>query len=106
MISRTWHGVVPREKADAYYEYLQATGIADYRAVAGNRGVFVLRRDADAITHFTIVTLWSSLEAIREFAGDDVTAARYYAEDRSFLLELEPRVTHDHVLFASYDASR
>ncbi|MGE5412785.1 MAG: VOC family protein [Syntrophomonadaceae bacterium] len=105
MISRTWHGVVPREKAEAYYEYLQATGIPDYRKVAGNQGVFILRRDADSITHFTIISLWSSFEAIREFAGDDVGAARYYDRDRSFLLELEPHVTHDHVLFASDEAS-
>lgn len=37
---------------------------------------------------------WDSMEAMRGFAGDDVAAAKYYPEDRSFLLEFEPTVTH------------
>ena len=34
------------------------------------------------------------LEAIRRFAGDPVETAKYYPEDRDFLLEFEPTVTH------------
>ncbi len=36
--------------------------------------------------------------AIRRFAGDDVERARYYPEDRAYLLELEPGVAHYEVL--------
>ena len=28
MIGRTWHGRVPAKKADAYYAYLQRTGLS------------------------------------------------------------------------------
>ena len=38
------------------------------------------------------------MEAIRAFAGDDVERARYYPEDREYLLQLEPRVAHYEVL--------
>ena len=94
MIARTWHGVVPEAKADAYLDYLNRTGVPGYRATPGNRGVHVLRRTEDGRTHFLLLSLWESWDAIRAFAGDDLDRARYYPEDREYLLELEPTVTH------------
>ena len=98
MIARTWHGVVPAEKAGAYHEYLLRTGVPDYEATPGNRGVLVLRRIDGVRSHFLLVSLWESMDHIRAFAGDDVNAARYYPEDADFLIELEPQVTHYEVL--------
>jgi heme-degrading monooxygenase HmoA len=98
MIARTWHGRVPASKAEAYYEYLQRTGISDYHQTPGNRGVFVLRRTEGGVTHYQILTLWDSVEAIKRFAGPDYRSARYYPEDDDFLLEREPHVVHDEVL--------
>jgi heme-degrading monooxygenase HmoA len=98
MIARAWHGAVPENRADAYYEYLQRTGIPDYEATPGNKGVFVLRRRDGDVTHFLLLTFWESIDAVRAFAGDDVDRAKYYAEDPDYLLELEPRVTHYDVL--------
>lgn len=101
MIARQWHGRVPTSKADEYYTYIERTGIADYRSTPGNRGVFVFRREEGDATHFLITTLWDSVEAIRRFAGDDYTVARYYPEDDEFLLEREPFVTHHDVVVAA-----
>lgn len=98
MIARTWHGMVPAEKAEAYHAYLLRTGYPDYRATEGNRGVYILRRAEGDVAHFLILSLWDSYDAIRKFAGDDVDRARYYPEDEEFLLELEPKVTHYEVL--------
>lgn len=98
MIARLWHGAVPAGKADAYMRYLESTGIPDYRATDGNRGVYVLRRLDGAVAHFLLVSLWQSRDAIRRFAGEDMERARYYPEDAEFLLELEPTVTHYEVL--------
>jgi heme-degrading monooxygenase HmoA len=100
MIARTWHGAVPAAKADAYHAYLLATGLPDYRATPGNRGVYVFRRLEGDVAHFLLTTFWDSLDSIRAFAGDDVERARYYPEDEAFLLELEPTVTHYEVLEA------
>ncbi len=98
MIARIWHGVTPAEKADDYYEYLQRTGLKDYRDAEGNLGVYVLRRIEGNRAHFTLLTLWESEEAVRKFAGEDIEVARYYPEDGDFLLELEPHVVHHEVL--------
>lgn len=103
MIARTWHGIVPAEKADAYYQYLLKTGLPDYQRTPGNQGVHVLRRTEGDVTHFLLVTFWSSVEAIRAFAGDDVERAHYYPEDAEYLLEMEATVTHYEVL-AGLDA--
>lgn len=100
MIARTWHGAVPKEDAEAYYEYLCETGVPDYQQTLGNRGVYVFRRTEGDTAHFLLLTLWDSLDAIRAFAGDDVDTARYYPEDEEYLLELEPTVTHYEVLAA------
>ena len=98
MIARAWRGRVPAGKADAYYAYLLATGLADYQSTPGTRGVWVFRRTEGDVTHFLLTTLWDSYDAIRAFAGADYERARYYPEDDAFLLEREPFVVHYEVL--------
>lgn len=98
MTARTWHGAVPAHKGDAYFDYLNRTGVPDLKATPGNRGVFVLRRIEGDRAHFFMISLWQSLESIRAFAGDDLEKARYYPEDARYLFELEPRCTHYEVL--------
>ena len=98
MIARTWHGMVPAGRADDYAQYLARTGIPDYRNTEGNRGVYVLRRIEWKRAHFLLVTLWDSYDAIKAFAGDDYQRAKYYPEDRDFLIELEPNVRHYEVV--------
>lgn len=102
MIARTWHGLVRTERADEYHAFLHRSGLPDYAATPGYRGVLVLRRDEGGVTHFVLTTLWDSLDAIRHFAGADPERARYYPEDDDFLLEKEPFVTHHEVVEAEF----
>jgi len=101
MIARTWHGRVPSVKADAYEAYLDRTGLADIAATPGNRGVLLLRRAEQDVTHFLLTSFWDSVESIRRFAGDDYERARYYDEDDDFLLERERVVKHHDVVVAT-----
>jgi len=98
MIARIWHGITPAAKADAYLEFLQRSGVPDYEATPGNQGVYILRRLDGEQAHFLTLTFWDSLQAIQAFAGEDVEKAKYYPEDRDFLLEFEPTVAHYEVL--------
>lgn len=98
MIARMWHGRVPNSKAGAYREFLNRRAIPDYRSVEGNLGVYVLERHQDEVTHFITLTFWTGLEAIWGFAGDAVQVAKYYPEDKDFLLEFEPEVEHYEVV--------
>ena len=101
MISRTWHGRVPASRANEYYEYLRRTGIPDYQATPGNRGVLVQRRIEGDIAHFFLTTLWDSVDSIKTFAGEAFERARYYPADDDYLLEREDCVTHAEVLMVT-----
>ncbi len=101
MIVRIWHGVTPAAKCDEYFDYLDETGVPDYRATEGNRGVYVLRRIEGNRAHFLTISFWESIEAIEQFAGSDPERARYYPEDEEFLLDFEPTVEHYEVLVGS-----
>ena len=100
MIARTWHGVTAATQAEVYLDFLIRRAIPDYQSIAGNRGVTILRRIQGAEAHFLILTLWESHAAIEAFAGADIEKAKYYDEDKEFLLEFEPTVTHYEVCAA------
>lgn len=94
MIARIWHGKVPTEKTEAYVEYVRRTGLEGYSKTSGNRGAFILHRREGKVTHFLTLSFWDSIESIKKFAGEEYEKAKYYPEDASFLLELEPNVVH------------
>jgi hypothetical protein len=58
MLARIWRGAVRREDRDAYAEYLQATGVAEYVRTPGNLGVSMLRRDIGDGCEFLMLSLW------------------------------------------------
>ncbi len=94
MIARIWKGEVPLERSDEYLERMRAVAIPDYRSTEGNRGAFALRHVHDDRAEFLMLTFWDSEESIKAFAGDDVTAAKYYDFDADVLLEMVPHVDH------------
>jgi heme-degrading monooxygenase HmoA len=98
MIVRMWHGRVPSSKAQAYREFVNGRAIPDYQSVPGNLSVHILERTEGDVTHFITLTFWQDLESIKGFAGEDVEVAKYYPEDKDFLLEFEPTVVHYEVV--------
>ena len=94
MIARIWRGITLVEKADEYLAYLHETGLKDYSATPGNRGVSVLRRNQGEHCEFMLISLWESMDAVRAFAGENPDRSVYYPEDEHFLLQMEPLVRH------------
>ncbi len=94
MIARIWHGVTEARKSDEYLAYLNETGVPDYRATPGNRGVYVLRRVEGERAHFLTLSFWDSIEDVKRFACPDPSKAKYYPADEEFLLGFEPTVEH------------
>jgi heme-degrading monooxygenase HmoA len=89
-----WHGRTPRSKADAYTRFLEERAIPDYQSIPGNLSVAIMRRDEETVSHFLTVTHWDSEQSISAFAGDQSLKAKYYPEDKDFLLEFEDLVQH------------
>ncbi len=89
-----WHGRTKTEHAEEYLKYVEKTGLADYKNVKGNLSAKILRRIDGDICHFITITEWDSYENIKKIAGNDFEKARYYPEDKEYLLEFEENVTH------------
>jgi len=98
MIVRIWHGRTRRDRGDAYAAFLTQRAIPDYRSVPGNLDVSILRHDEREVSHFLTITRWINEDAIRGFAGRDILKAKYYPEDKDFLLEFELEVQHFEVV--------
>ena len=56
--------------------------------------MLLLRRDVVEETLIELATLWRSMDAIREFAGEDCTRAVLYANDEQYFLRWDERVEH------------
>ena len=94
-ILREWRAEIRRATSAAYVRYVQDTGVVEYRRTAGNLGAVVAVRDLDE-SRSEIVTLswWTSMDAIRAFAGDPPDRARYFPDDDQYLLTRPDHVRH------------
>lgn len=104
MIARVWRGATRAGDAEAYLEYLEQTGHAEYRRVDGHQRTITLRRIAGDRAEFVLISFWDSLDAVRRFAGTDHERAVFYPEDDRYLVEREDRVEHFDVVYK--DSSR
>jgi len=94
MIARIWRGTVALPNGDAYAQYMKTTGVADYSATPGNRGVWMLRRDIGEKTEFMMLTLWESIDAVKAFAGENPEVAVLYPNDHRYLIEYDDVASH------------
>ena len=94
MISRLWHGWTSFENADAYEQLLRTTILPGIHRVAGYRGAYLLRRDVDDGVEFVTITLWESMDAVREFAGADHQIAIVPPAARALLARFDQTSQH------------
>ncbi len=98
MIGRIWHGWTSPENADTYERLLKEEifpGIAA-KGVSGYRGIQLFRRpleDGDEVEFITI--MWfDSLDAVKEFAGEDYERAYVPPAAREVLARFDERSRH------------
>jgi heme-degrading monooxygenase HmoA len=93
---RTWSARADAEGAGNYTRYFTGTLLPELRKLPGFEGAYLLRRDldGDGTVELTAHTFWESPEAIRAFAGDDITAAIVEPQARAMLLDFDPTATH------------
>ena len=96
MITRIWHGWTDLEKADAYETLLREeifTGIAE-RGIAGFNGIRLLRRETGGEVEFVTLMEFDSMNAVREFAGEDYELAVVLDEARALLVRYDEKSQH------------
>jgi heme-degrading monooxygenase HmoA len=94
MIARIWRGWTRPEDTEGYATYIRATGIAEYEAVPGNQGAYLISRPDGDRTEFLTVSFWDTYDAIAAFAGSDIEQAVFYPEDDRYLVDRETIVRH------------
>jgi len=94
MIARMWRGETTRESADAYYRHLIGNVMPLLNKISGHRGAYVLCREMGHKVEFMVITLWESMEAIREFAGNTPDNAVVEPPARALLTDFDQLVRH------------
>ncbi len=96
MIVRIWHGWTTPGNADTYEALLQEeifAGIQD-RHIRGYHGIQLLRRDAGREVEFVTIMTFDSIDAVREFAGEDYEACVVPEKARRVLAHFDLRSQH------------
>ena len=96
MISRVWHGWTTAEDAGAYEALLRSEifpGIVA-RKIDGFERIELFRRELGTEVEFVTVMWFSSLEAVKAFAGEDHEAAYVPASARAVLARFDNRSQH------------
>jgi len=93
---RTWSATADAVGAGNYSRYFTGTLLPQLRKLPGFEGAYLLRRELgdDGAVELTAHTFWESPEAIRAFAGDDITVSIVEPEARAMLLDFDRTATH------------
>jgi heme-degrading monooxygenase HmoA len=97
MIARIWRGWAPQATADNYQRHYETEVIRHLQHVDGFRGARLLRRDDGQEVMFTSVTFFTSIDAVRGFAGEDYEQAIVEEAGRQALSRWDEQVSHHDV---------
>lgn len=86
MICRIWHGWTKPENADTYENLLKKEIFPEIASknVSGYRGIYLLRREITNEVEFITIMHFDSLEAVKQFAGEDYENS--YVPDKARLV--------------------
>jgi hypothetical protein len=94
MIARHWRGWTKTADADAYERLLREIVLPELGKIAGYRGGYVLRKDGLEEAEFVVLNLFESLEAVKQFAGDEYEVPVFEPEAKRLLSRIEPMAVH------------
>jgi len=98
VIARMWRGWAPVETAADYERHYAGDVAAHLRDVDGFRGARLLRQDDGGEVMFTSITYFTSMAAVRGFAGEEFDLAVLEDDARKALSHWDERVTHHEVV--------
>lgn len=96
MIGRIWHGWTSFDNADTYENLLKEeifVGIGD-RKIPGYQGIQLFRRSLENEVEFITIMWFDSLEAVKQFAGEDYEVAVVPSKARQVLSHFDARSQH------------
>ena len=98
MIIREWRGRASLSRMDAYPVHFREAVLPELKKIPGFVGAHLGRREAEGIVEFVVLTRWRSIDAVRSFAGTDITKAVVEPDAAAALLDFDASVRHYEVL--------
>jgi heme-degrading monooxygenase HmoA len=98
VISRIWRGWAPPATADNHQRHYETEVGEHLRTVGGFRAARLLRQEDGQGVMFTSITFFTSLAAVRGFAGDDYEQAAVEDAAGRALSHWDERVSHHEVV--------
>jgi heme-degrading monooxygenase HmoA len=94
MILRLWTAETTVGKAPAYQAFLTGSIFPQLRRIPGFQGAELFLKETADRVDVMVQTRWSSLDAIRQFAGEDISLAMVEPEARAVLTRFDAHVAH------------
>jgi heme-degrading monooxygenase HmoA len=94
MISRHWKGVVRTNEADNYIQHFWRDTFPQLSTIPGFIHATILKRLVDEGVEFLIVTDWASMDAIKQFAGENPSAAVVPPAVQNMMVRFDSQVIH------------
>ena len=89
-----WRGWTTAQNATAYEGVFNTIVLPHLHSVSGSKQAFLFRRELRDEVEFAVLTMFSSIEAIKNFAGEDYESAVISDEARKVLSRFDSRVIH------------
>lgn len=94
MIERHWKGIIKPSEAADYTHHLEEETFQKLKVMTGFIRASILTRQVDEGIEFLIVTVWKSLENIKEFTGEDITVAVIPDKAKQMMVRFDVTATH------------
>lgn len=101
MVCRMWNGYLTAANAPLYERYLTEELFPHLKDSIGDRGYLgyqVLRTQEGAEVRITTLVWFTSLDAVRSFAGDDFANAVLTAKAKSLVSRWDEKASHHEVV--------
>jgi antibiotic biosynthesis monooxygenase (ABM) superfamily enzyme len=102
MIARIWHGWTKREGAKVYEQMLREEifpGIARRNIPEYHGAELFIRDDGDEVEFVTLLR-FDSMDAVKEFAGDDEGRPVIYPKAEPLLIRMDQRSQHYRISYS------
>lgn len=105
MITRIWQGYTTPGNAGVYEKLLKKEIIPEIegKKIIGYRGFQVLRRKLNNEVQFTTFIWFESLEAVKDFVGEDYEQVYVPAKAREVLLKFGDKAIHHELRYESWE---
>jgi heme-degrading monooxygenase HmoA len=94
VIARIWHARATAENHHAYIDHFHQNVAPELHRINGFISASLLKEVRHSEVAFLVITKWASEDAIRAFAGHDITKAVVEPEAQQALMDFDRTVQH------------